>query len=120
VLAPSAHRREHARPGTAPPRVLDGASYVGVGPTFPSGTKEFEELAGPEFVRAASAETSLPAFLIGGVGPATIDRPVEAGARVAGHGRSARGRSHGAAAELRAAARVRSEDSLSAVGASSA
>jgi thiamine-phosphate pyrophosphorylase len=61
--------------------VLDGASYVGVGPTFPSGTKEFEELAGPEFVRAASAETSLPAFVIGGVGLATIDEAVGAGAR---------------------------------------
>ena len=47
--------------------VLDGASYVGVGPTFPSGTKDFAELAGLDFVRRAMAETSLPAFVIGGV-----------------------------------------------------
>src|SRR5207248_7875615 len=33
--------------------VLDGASYVGVGPTFPSGTKDFAELAGVEFVSRA-------------------------------------------------------------------
>lgn len=31
--------------------VRDGASYIGVGPTFPSGTKEFAEFAGLEFVR---------------------------------------------------------------------
>src|SRR5262249_36850618 len=47
--------------------VRDGASYVGVGPTFPSGTKEFAALAGLEFVRQAAAETSLPAFALGGV-----------------------------------------------------
>jgi thiamine-phosphate pyrophosphorylase len=61
--------------------VLDGASYVGVGPTFPSGTKEFRELAGLEFVRQALAETSLPAFVIGGVNGETIGAVVEAGAR---------------------------------------
>jgi thiamine-phosphate pyrophosphorylase len=61
--------------------VLDGASYVGVGPTFPSGTKDFAELAGLDFVRQAAAETSLPAFVIGGVGPATVAAAVAAGAR---------------------------------------
>src|SRR5229473_1395465 len=47
--------------------VLDGASYIGVGPTFSSGTKEFAELAGVDFVRQVVAETRLPAFVIGGV-----------------------------------------------------
>jgi thiamine-phosphate pyrophosphorylase len=61
--------------------ILDGASYVGVGPTFASGTKEFAELAGLDFVRRASAETSLPAFVIGGVTAATICQAVAAGAR---------------------------------------
>ncbi len=61
--------------------VLDGASYVGVGPTFPSGTKEFAELAGLNFVRAAAAETSLPAFVLGGVNLKTIGEAVAAGAR---------------------------------------
>ena len=61
--------------------ILDGASYVGVGPTFPSETKRFEAYAGLEFVRQATAETSLPAFVIGGVNLQTIDAAVTAGAR---------------------------------------
>jgi thiamine-phosphate pyrophosphorylase len=47
--------------------VLDGADYVGIGPTFPSKTKAFDHFPGLEFVRAASAETSLPAFALGGI-----------------------------------------------------
>jgi thiamine-phosphate pyrophosphorylase len=61
--------------------VLDGASYLGVGPTFPSATKEFTELAGLPFVRAALAETTLPAFVIGGVNAQTVEAAVAAGAR---------------------------------------
>jgi len=61
--------------------VLDGASYIGVGPTFASATKEFGALAGPEFVRQAAAQTSLPAFVIGGVNRDTIAEAVAAGAR---------------------------------------
>jgi thiamine-phosphate pyrophosphorylase len=61
--------------------VLDGASYIGVGPAFPSTTKTFEHLAGLEFVRAALAETTLPAFVIGGVNRDTIAEVVQAGAR---------------------------------------
>ena len=47
--------------------IRDGANYVGVGPVFPSATKEFAELAGLEFVRQAAEETSLPAFSLGGI-----------------------------------------------------
>jgi thiamine-phosphate pyrophosphorylase len=61
--------------------VLDGASYLGVGPTFPSGTKTFPELAGLEFVRQVAAATSLPAFVIGGVNRDTLPAAVAAGAR---------------------------------------
>jgi thiamine-phosphate pyrophosphorylase len=61
--------------------ILDGASYLGVGPTFASGTKTFTELAGLEFVRQATAETSLPAFVIGGVNAKTVGAAVSAGAR---------------------------------------
>jgi len=61
--------------------ILDGASYVGIGPTFPSNTKDFTEIAGLEFVRQAMAETTLPAFVIGGVNPQTIRAAVAAGAR---------------------------------------
>jgi thiamine-phosphate pyrophosphorylase len=61
--------------------VLDGASYLGVGPTFPSGTKAFAEFPGLEFVRRATAETSLPAFAVGGVNLANLPEVVAAGAR---------------------------------------
>jgi thiamine-phosphate pyrophosphorylase len=61
--------------------ILDGASYLGVGPTFPSGTKVFDEFPGVEFVRAAAAETTLPAFVIGGVSAENLPAILEAGGR---------------------------------------
>ncbi len=76
LVGVSTHNIEQVRQA-----VLDGASYIGVGPTFPSGTKDFAELAGPEFIRAAAAETTLPSFAIGGIGLRTIDAAVAAGAR---------------------------------------
>jgi thiamine-phosphate pyrophosphorylase len=47
--------------------VLDGANYLGVGPTFPSNTKEFNTFPGLDFVRQVAAEIRLPAFAIGGI-----------------------------------------------------
>ena len=47
--------------------VLDGASYIGVGPVFPSRTKTFAEFPGLELLRAVSGEIGLPAFAIGGI-----------------------------------------------------
>jgi thiamine-phosphate pyrophosphorylase len=61
--------------------VLEGASYIGIGPCFASRTKTFEALAGVEFVRRAVRETTLPAFAIGGISGETIGAVVEAGAR---------------------------------------
>jgi len=61
--------------------VVDGADYIGIGPTFPSQTKAFDHFPGLDFVRAASAETALPAFALGGIGPANVGRVVAAGAR---------------------------------------
>jgi thiamine-phosphate pyrophosphorylase len=60
--------------------VLDGADYLGVGPTFPSQTKTFEHFPGLQFVRQVSSETSMPAFALGGIGPDTIAAAVRAGA----------------------------------------
>ncbi len=76
LIGVSTHNVEQLRQA-----VLDGASYVGVGPTFPSSTKDFTELAGLEFVRRAASETTLPAFVIGGVNAETIGAAVAAGAR---------------------------------------
>jgi thiamine-phosphate pyrophosphorylase len=61
--------------------VLDGASYIGVGPVFASTTKKLESLAGTELVKSAVAETSLPSFAIGGINSENIGAVVAAGAR---------------------------------------
>ena len=59
--------------------ILEGADYVGVGPTFPSATKTFDHLAGLDFVRYAAEATSLPAFAIGGINLANVGQVVAAG-----------------------------------------
>ncbi|MFL5331049.1 MAG: thiamine phosphate synthase [Gemmataceae bacterium] len=61
--------------------VRDGANYIGVGPTFSSSTKDFRELAGLEFVSQVAAETSLPAFVLGGVTPKNLPDVIAAGGR---------------------------------------
>lgn len=59
--------------------VLEGASYLGCGPTFPSGTKAFDHFPGLEFLRQVSAQISLPAFAIGGITPANVAQVAAAG-----------------------------------------
>ena len=59
--------------------VLDGADYIGVGPVFPSGTKQFADYPGVELLRAVAAEIRLPAFAIGGIGPENLDVVLETG-----------------------------------------
>jgi len=76
LIGVSAHSIEQVRQA-----ILDGASYLGVGPTFPSRTKKFSEYPGLDFVRAVAAETMLPAFVIGGVNLETIGAAAAAGAR---------------------------------------
>lgn len=61
--------------------ILDGAAYVGVGPTFPSTTKQFEELAGLGYVKAVADETSHPAFVLGGVTAENVHQLVAAGGK---------------------------------------
>ena len=74
LVGVSTHSIEQARGA-----VLDGADYIGVGPTFPSGTKEFEDFPGIELLETVSAEISLPAFAIGGIDASNIDRVIAAG-----------------------------------------
>jgi thiamine-phosphate pyrophosphorylase len=76
LIGVSTHDLEQVRQA-----VLDGASYIGIGPTFASDTKPFTEFPGLEFVRQATTETSLPAFVIGGVKRETMAAAVAAGAR---------------------------------------
>jgi thiamine-phosphate pyrophosphorylase len=47
--------------------VLSGASYIGVGPTFPSTTKDFAAFPGLDLLRQVAVEIRLPAFAIGGI-----------------------------------------------------
>jgi thiamine-phosphate pyrophosphorylase len=62
--------------------ILAGTSYLGVGPVFPTPTKDFTEpeLAGLSYVRLAAETTTLPWFAIGGITEANLDRVIEAGA----------------------------------------
>jgi len=62
LIGVSTHSLEQAREA-----VLDGANYIGVGPTFPSGTKQFSQFMGTELLRLVQAEIRLPAFAIGGI-----------------------------------------------------
>jgi thiamine-phosphate pyrophosphorylase len=62
LIGVSAHTIEQARQA-----VLDGANYIGVGPTFPSTTKDFAAFPGLDLLRAVAAEIRLPAFAIGGI-----------------------------------------------------
>jgi thiamine-phosphate pyrophosphorylase len=62
LIGVSTHNIEQARAA-----VLDGASYLGAGPTFPSITKSFESFAGVEYLEKLASEIRLPTFAIGGI-----------------------------------------------------
>jgi thiamine-phosphate pyrophosphorylase len=68
LIGVSTHSIEQARAA-----VLDGANYLGAGPTFASQTKSFEAFAGLDFLRSVSAEIRLPTFAIGGI--TTVNLP---------------------------------------------
>jgi len=76
LIGVSTHTIEQVRQA-----VLDGADYLGVGPVFPSKTKEFDHFPGLEFARAAFAETSLPAFALGGIGLDTLGEVAASGVK---------------------------------------
>lgn len=74
LIGVSTHSIEQARQA-----VLDGASYVGVGPTFPSQTKAFDAFTGLDLLRQVQDEMRLPAFAIGGVGPDNLAQVLSTG-----------------------------------------
>jgi thiamine-phosphate pyrophosphorylase len=74
LIGVSTHTLEQARQA-----VLDGADYIGCGPTFPSSTKAFDAFAGLEFLRQVAAEISLPAFAIGGIDVENAEQVVSTG-----------------------------------------
>ena len=68
-------------PGDARRAEEDGADYIGVGPIFPTRTKEHRAAVGLDFIPAAAAACALPGFAIGSVNRETLDRVLAAGAR---------------------------------------
>ena len=76
LIGVSTHTIEQARRA-----VLDGADYLGVGPTFRSTTKSFDAFAGLDFVRQVAAEISLPWFAIGGIDATNVKTVTAAGAQ---------------------------------------
>lgn len=75
LVGVSTHSIEQARQA-----VLDGADYLGVGPTFPSRTKSFDDFPGLKLVSSVAEETSLPWFAIGGIDVSNINDVINAGA----------------------------------------
>ena len=54
--------------------VRDRADLIGVGPTFPSMTKDFSAFAGLDTLKAVGAQIDLPAFAIGGIDRGNLDQ----------------------------------------------
>ena len=75
LIGVSTHSLEQARQAA-----LDGADYLGVGPTFPSGTKSFVEFPGLSFVRTCASEIQLTWFAIGGIDGQNVQAVVDSGA----------------------------------------
>ena len=76
LVGVSTHDLEQARRA-----VFDGADYLGVGPTFPSGTKQFARFPGLAFVEAVAREITLPSFAIGGITAENVGKVLGAGLR---------------------------------------
>lgn len=74
LIGVSTHSIQQARAA-----VLDGANYLGVGPTFPSTTKNFESFTGVELLCAVHNEIRLPAFAIGGITPENLPQVLATG-----------------------------------------
>ena len=76
LVGVSTHSIDQARQA-----VMDGADYIGVGPTFPSGTKQFERFPGVELLRTVALEIRLPAFAIGGIARENLPEVLSTGIR---------------------------------------
>lgn len=61
--------------------IAAGADYVGVGPTFPSRTKAFDQYAGLQLLRQVAAIETVPRFAIGGIDLKNVVEVRQAGIR---------------------------------------
>jgi thiamine-phosphate pyrophosphorylase len=76
LLGRTAHDLDEARAAVAA-----GADYLGVGPCYPSGTKDFPAFAPREFLRRVADEIPLPVFAIGGISAERIEELAALGIR---------------------------------------
>ena len=76
LVGVSTHSLDEARRAVA-----DGASYIGVGPTFPSSTKEFQRFTGVELLGEVQAELRLPALAVGGITLDNLDDVLATGVK---------------------------------------
>lgn len=74
LIGVSTHSLDQARQA-----VLEGADYLGCGPTFPTATKEFQHYPGVDFLTQVSCEISLPCFAIGGINRHRLPEVLETG-----------------------------------------
>jgi thiamine-phosphate pyrophosphorylase len=76
VVGVSTHSLDQAQKA-----ISDGADYIGVGPVYPTPTKEGRPAVGVEYVREVAAlHPPIPFFAIGGINPTNIDEVLRAGA----------------------------------------
>lgn len=79
IIGVSTERIEQARAA-----LRAGADYCGIGPMFPTATKDKPRIAGPEYLREYLADPSLaemPHLAIGGITTTTLPVLISAGAR---------------------------------------
>lgn len=76
IIGVSTHAIDQARQAEA-----DGADYLGAGPTFPSGTKQFEAFPGLDYLREVASQITTPAFAIGGIEPERVNDVFATGLR---------------------------------------
>jgi thiamine-phosphate pyrophosphorylase len=76
VVGVSTHSLDQAQKA-----ISDGADYIGVGPVYPTPTKEGRRAVGVEYIRQVAAiHPPIPFFAIGGINAANIDEVLQAGA----------------------------------------
>jgi thiamine-phosphate pyrophosphorylase len=76
LIGVSTHDIDQARAA-----VLEGANYLGAGPTFASQTKAFEDFAGLAYLKQVAAEIHLPVFAIGGISATNLPQVLATGIR---------------------------------------
>jgi len=76
VIGISTARIEHAQQALA-----DGADYCGVGPMYPTQTKQTPRIVGPEYLRQYVQWNKLPHLAIGGINPDNVHQLIETGAK---------------------------------------